>query len=107
MMTPASGRVLIADDEPLILELLRDFLIGEGYDVATATTGAQVLDAVPTFQPDVIVVDMVMPDLSGRDVLDALRRVGVTVPVILISAIHTSWATGSSEFSGSRSIYGS
>ena len=85
MMTPASGRVLIADDEPLILELLRDFLIGEGYDVATATTGAQVLDAVPTFQPDVIVVDMVMPGLSGRDVLDALRRVGVTVPVILIS----------------------
>ena len=43
------------------------------------------LHAVPTFQPDVIVVDMLMPGLSGPEVLDALRRAGVTVPVILIS----------------------
>ena len=84
-MTPASGRILIADDEPHVLELLRDLLFGEGYDVVTAATGAQVLDAVPTFQPDAIVVDMVMPGLSGRDVLDALRQTGITVPVILVS----------------------
>lgn len=65
--------------------MLHDFLTGQGYDVATAATGAQALDAVPTFRPDVILVDMLMPGLSGRDVLDALRRAGVTVPVILIS----------------------
>ena len=65
--------------------MLRDFLTGQGYDVATAATGAQALDAVPTFRPDVILVDMLMPGLSGKDVLDALRRAGVTVPVILIS----------------------
>ena len=84
-MKPASGRVLIADDEPPLLELLDIFLTGQGYEVATVATGAQVLDAVPTFQPDVILVDMRMPGLSGTDVLDALRRAGVTVPVILIS----------------------
>jgi len=84
-MAPASGRVLIADDEPPLLELLDIFLTGQGYEVATVATGAQVLDAVPTFQPDVILVDMRMPGLSGTDVLDALRRAGVTVPVILIS----------------------
>ena len=84
-MKPAPGRVLIADDEPHVREMLRDFLGGRGYEVATAATGGQALDAVPTFQPDVILIDMLMPDLSGTDVLAALRRAGVTVPVILMS----------------------
>ena len=93
-MKAASGRILIADDEPRIRELLRDFLVGKGYEVATAATGGQVLDAVPTFQPDVILVDMLMPDLSGTDVLDALRRAGVTVPVILMSGHHANAPEG-------------
>ena len=84
-MKPASGRVLIADDGPHIREWLRDFLTSQGYEVAAVATGAQLLDAVPTFQPDVIVVDMVMPSFSGTDVLAALRRGGLTMPVILIS----------------------
>ena len=81
----ASGRVLIADDGPQIREWLRDFLTSQGYEVAAVATGAQLLDAVPTFQPDVIVLDMVMPGFSGTDVLAALRRGGLTMPVILIS----------------------
>jgi len=84
-MTAASGRVLIADDGPQIREWLRDFLTSQGYEVTAVATGAQLLDAVPTFQPDVIVVDMVMPGFSGTDVLAALRRGGLTMPVILIS----------------------
>jgi CheY-like chemotaxis protein len=84
-MNAGPGRVLIADDEAHIRELLRDFLAGVGYEVLAVATGAEALAAVPTFQPDVILLDMLMPGLSGRDVLDALRRTGVTVPVILIS----------------------
>jgi putative two-component system response regulator len=84
-MKAASGRILIADDEPHVRELLRDFLTGEGYEVVMVASGAEALETVPTFQPDVILVDMLMPGLSGRDVFDALRRAGVTVPVILIS----------------------
>jgi CheY-like chemotaxis protein len=84
-MKPPAGLVLIADDEPHIRELLRDFLTGEGYAVVAVASGAEALEAVPTFQPDVILLDMLMPGLSGRDVFDALRRAGVTVPVILIS----------------------
>jgi DNA-binding NtrC family response regulator len=84
-MKPASGRVLIADDGPKIREWLRDFLTSQGYEVAAVATGAQLLDAVPTFQPHVIVLDMVLPDQSGTDVLAALRRGGLTMPVILIS----------------------
>jgi DNA-binding response OmpR family regulator len=89
-----SGRVLIVDDEPHVRELLRDFLGGEGYLVETVETGAKALDAVPAFQPDVILVDMLMPGLSGTDVLLALRRAGVTVPVILVSGHHAELAEG-------------
>jgi CheY-like chemotaxis protein len=60
--------------------------MGEGYLVSTVGSGQEALDALPIFRPDVIVVDMVMPGLTGNDVLNALRRGGVTVPVILISA---------------------
>ena len=82
---PAAGRVLIADDDPHVREMLREFLAGRGYEVATAATGGQAIDAVRIFQPDVILIDRLMPDLSGTDVLDALRRAGVTMPVILMS----------------------
>ena len=91
-MKPASGRVLIADDDPHVREMLREFLAGRGYEVATAATGGQAIDAVPTFQPDVILIDRLMPDLSGTDVLDALHRAGTTVPVILISGHHQATA---------------
>jgi two-component system, OmpR family, response regulator len=84
-MTGASGRVLIVDDEPHVRDLLRDFLTTVGDEVVTAATGEEALEVVPIFQPDVILTDMVMPGLSGADVLNALRRAGVTVPVILIS----------------------
>ena len=93
-MKPVSGRVLVADDEPHVRELLRDFLAGQGYEVAAAATGDEALAAVPTFRPDVILVDRLMPGLSGTDVLDALRRAGVTVPVILMSGHHADVPEG-------------
>ena len=54
--------------------------------VSSVETGRDALAAVETFRPDVILVDMVMPGLSGADVLIALRQTCVTVPVILMSA---------------------
>ena len=85
VQTPRA-RILIADDEAHVREVLRHFLTRKGYLVSAVEDGRGVLDTVSTFQPDVIVVDMVMPGLTGADVLTALRRAGVTVPAILISA---------------------
>ena len=85
VQTPRA-RILIADDEAHVREVLRHFLTREGYLVSAVEDGRGALDTVSTFQPDVIVVDMVMPGLTGADVLTALRRAGVTVPIILISA---------------------
>jgi CheY-like chemotaxis protein len=85
VQTPRA-RILLADDEAHVREVLRHFLTREGYLVSAVEDGRGVLDTVSTFQPDAIVVDMVMPGLTGADVLTALRRAGVTVPIILISA---------------------
>jgi two-component system, OmpR family, response regulator len=88
------ARVLIADDEPHLRELLRDFLTHEGYEVATVATGADALEAVPTLRPDVVLLDMLMPGLSGTDVLRTLRRAGHTVPMVLTSGAPVSAAEG-------------
>jgi DNA-binding response OmpR family regulator len=83
-LNPA-GRVLVVDDDSDICLLLRSFLGQEGYLVRTVETGQLALEAVHEFAPDVILVDMVMPGLSGADVLIALLRAHITVPVILIT----------------------
>jgi CheY-like chemotaxis protein len=85
VMKGVPGRILIVDDEPLVCALLRDFLATVADVVATAASGADALRIVPVFQPDLILTDMMMPGMSGADLLDALRRAGVTVPVILMS----------------------
>jgi FixJ family two-component response regulator len=97
-MTKQPGRVMVVDDEPHVREFLRDFLTSLRYEVAAFATGRQLLDAVPTFQPDVIVIDMRMPGLSGAEVLAALRRAGVTVPVILVSGNQLTVPEGVFDF---------
>jgi CheY-like chemotaxis protein len=79
------GRVLVVDDEQVVCQMLRDFLTTVGDEVAEATSGAEALGMVATFRPDVILVDMVMRGMSGVEVLDAMRRARVTVPVILLT----------------------
>jgi DNA-binding response OmpR family regulator len=92
--TAFRGRVLVVDDDARILEMLSDFLIAQGYEVATVTTGAQALNQVASLHPDVIMVDMVMPGLSGADVLAALRQAGIVVPVILMTGHQITMREG-------------
>jgi two-component system OmpR family response regulator len=84
-MAARPARVLVADDELDIVEMLRDFLVDEGYDVATAGTGAEALAALDAFRPDVLLLDLAMPGISGAEVLDTLRRRGDRTPVVVIS----------------------
>ncbi|MHA0285308.1 response regulator [Mycobacterium sp. C3-094] len=78
-------RVLVVDDEPQILRALRINLSVRGYDVRTAATGAEALRAAADFRPDVIVLDLGLPDMSGIDVLGGLRG-WLSAPVIVLSA---------------------
>lgn len=72
-MEPKGRKVLIADDEPDILEILKYNLEKEGYTVITAKDGDEALDKAKTTQPDLIVLDMMMPKKSGMEVCELLR----------------------------------
>jgi two-component system KDP operon response regulator KdpE len=78
-------RVLVVDDEPQILRALRINLSVRGYEVSTAATGAAALHAAAEHKPDVVILDLGLPDMSGIDVLAGLRG-WLTVPVIVLSA---------------------
>lgn len=80
-----STRVLVVDDEPQILRALKINLSVRGYEVVTASTGAGALRAAAEQRPDVVILDLGLPDISGIEVLDGLRG-WLTVPVIVLSA---------------------
>ena len=78
-------RVLVADDEPQIQRFLQVALSAAGYEVLTAETGAQALRQAATGAPDLIVLDLGLPDRDGKDVLREIREFSQT-PVIILSA---------------------
>ncbi|MEB3021261.1 response regulator [[Mycobacterium] crassicus] len=80
-----STRVLVVDDEPQILRALKINLSVRGYEVVTAATGAGALRAAAEQRPDVVILDLGLPDISGIEVLEGLRG-WLTVPVIVLSA---------------------
>ena len=77
--------VLVVDDEPRILRFVRAELESAGYGVETATDGAAALRAVEDGSPDLVVLDVIMPDLDGFEVLRRIRDFS-SVPVILLTA---------------------
>jgi DNA-binding response OmpR family regulator len=81
-------RVLVVDDDPSVRKLLNQTLELEGYEVSTAADGEEALEELPAAQPDVVVLDVMMPKLNGLDVLDRIRRnpETSTLPVILLTA---------------------
>ena len=78
-------RVLVIDDEPHILRALRINLSVRGYEVITASTGAGALRAAAEHKPDVVILDLGLPDISGIEVLAGLRG-WLSAPVIVLSA---------------------
>lgn len=84
-MTDSRSRIAVIDDEPRIRELLEMTLGHHGYAVRTAPDGPSGLDLVRAWQPDLIVLDVMMPLISGLELLPMLRRV-TEAPVIMLSA---------------------
>ncbi len=79
-------RILIVEDEPDMVTGLRDNLEYEGYEVLVAVDGVQGLEKALSERPDAIVLDIMLPKMSGLDVCEQLRRRGVAVPVIMLTA---------------------
>ena len=82
-------RILIIDDEQVVLESCTDILLDQAYEVATADNGAWGLELVEAFRPDLVFVDLKMPGLSGLEVLDAITRRHPTVVTVVITGYVT------------------
>lgn len=82
------GTILVADDEPTIRELLHAVLTDEGFEVILATNGQQAIDVIGSIRPDVVLMDVMMPVLDGRE---AVRQIAtlpdeLRPPVVMMSA---------------------
>jgi len=83
-------KILLADDDPQILRALRITLGARGYDVVTAPDGRAALDAAAKEHPDLIVLDLGMPGLSGIEVIEGVRGWS-QVPILVVSGRSESW----------------
>ena len=79
-------RVLVVDDEANLTELLSMALRYEGWEVQTAGTGLKAVRAAKEFQPDAVVLDMMLPDFDGLEVMRRMRADNSTVPVLFLTA---------------------
>jgi DNA-binding NtrC family response regulator len=82
-------KILVVDDEKNIRDIFTLLLREKGYHVETAAKGSEALEKARTFGPDVILLDMNLPDLSGLDVLAGVRRTGSPCRIIIITAYGT------------------
>jgi DNA-binding response OmpR family regulator len=83
-------KLLIVDDEVDLLAELKPLLERSGYDVVTAIDGVQALERIEEMQPDLIILDVMMPRMDGREVLRRLREADNWTPVILLTQVGTS-----------------
>jgi two-component system OmpR family response regulator len=82
----ATPRLLVVDDEPTILELLSGSLRLAGFEVVTAVSGAEAVSAAASSRPDLVLLDVMMPDGDGFEALRRIRSGGFEVPVIFLTA---------------------
>ena len=81
----ASSRLLLVDDDSGVRASLSAFLTRAGFQVETALDGAQALSTLEKSKPDLVVMDVLMPRLDGRETLRRMRQAGNVTPVILLT----------------------
>ncbi|MDB5022358.1 MAG: response regulator [Mucilaginibacter sp.] len=85
-----SKKILIIDDDPDILDLLSLILVKGGYEVRTLSCGETVFDDIKDFQPDLVLMDVMLAGMDGRAICKSIKENHLTyfLPVILISGTH-------------------
>jgi len=78
-------KILIVDDNVSFLEMLADFLTDEGYEVLTTSNGRVAQDKFSEFNPDVVLTDIVMPEVDGIELLIGLRKINSDIVVMAMS----------------------
>jgi two-component system alkaline phosphatase synthesis response regulator PhoP len=92
---PPAAKILAVDDEPELTDLMQYHLLRAGHTVTTAANGWEALDCIRRERPDLILLDLMLPDLDGFGVCEILRRDPrtATIPIIIVSA----WASDDSR----------
>jgi len=105
-------KILIIDDEPVILTTMRDRLVMEGFDVVTAIDGQSGIAQAEKENPDLIVIDIMLPDMSGFDVCETVRKNGnidskIIIVTSKIDAVDASKAreSGADDFTAKTVDY--
>lgn len=81
----SAKKILVVDDEPEVRKLMEHFLTGRGYEVRLAENGRLALAALDTFAPDLVLLDMHMPELDGIETLKGLAARAPALPVIMVT----------------------
>ena len=80
------GKVLVVDDEPEVRQVLIEFLSSRGYDVIPASRGAEAVAIVERDKPDLVLLDVTMPDMDGVETLRRLNAIAPDLAVIMVTA---------------------
>lgn len=99
-------KVLIADDDLTIRAMLGDMLVDLGHAVVSAGNGAEAVELAAREQPDAVILDFLMPKLSGLDALSAMRARGLRMPAVLLTAISDSTLRELDGFEAPEAIVG-
>ena len=90
--------ILIIEDSIIQAEMLRRLLVGAGYEVLTASSGREAIETIRCRRPDLVLLDLMLPDIDGFGVCEILRRTAntATIPIVILSA----WSTTDSRHVG-------
>lgn len=93
-------KILIIDDDPNIRELYEEEFISEGFDVILAENGAEGIEKIKNELPDIIILDIGMPEKNGLDVLSEVSSISNTVPII----VNTAYPLFKFDFRAHRAV---
>lgn len=85
-MSDKTKKILIVEDEPSLVFTLKDTLESENYDVNVVTDGANAVKTVQQFEPDLMILDLMLPNVSGYDICKEIRDLKYTFPIIMLTA---------------------
>lgn len=85
IISAVAGTMLIVDDQASVREMLRDYMSDQGFHTLSATNGREALEAARLHNPDVILLDLHMPEMNGKEFLEEIRKESL-VPIILLTA---------------------
>lgn len=86
MSQTIEATIVVVDDEPSIRELLMASLHFSGFEVVSASTGSEAIDVIEKTKPDLVVLDVMLPDIDGFTVTRRIRQAGITAPVLFLTA---------------------